>query len=115
MCKWVFTLMPILLYSNLMDVQFKDSSLEKLEAEEGNEGNHPPGIVSKYRMRMQLIRAASNEQEFYNLKSLHFEKLKGKRAEQYSMRLNDQWRLTLKFIGSPPNRVVEIIGIEDYH
>lgn len=98
-----------------MDVRFKDSALEKLEAGEGHEGDHPPGIVSKYRMRMQLIRAAINEQDFYSLKSLHFEKLKGKRSNQYSMRLNDQWRLILEFIGSPLNRVVEIIGIEDYH
>jgi proteic killer suppression protein len=45
---------------------------------------------------MQYIRAASDERDFYALKSLHYEKLHGKRSHQRSMRLNDQFRLILQ-------------------
>ena len=31
------------------------------------------------------------------------------------MRLNDQWRLILEISGTSPNKIIEIVGIEDYH
>jgi len=64
---------------------------------------------------MQVIRAAPDERVFYNLKSLHFEKLKGNRSSQHSMRLNKQWRLIIEFEGIAPNKLVAVISIEDYH
>jgi len=64
---------------------------------------------------MQMIRAASDERTFYELKSLHFEKLKGDRSHQHSMRLNKQWRLILEFEGTSIARVACIVRIEDYH
>ena len=42
-----------------------------------------------------------------------FEKLKGDRARQHSMRLNDQWRLILEFEGAAPDETVVIVSIED--
>ncbi len=62
-----------------------------------------------------MIRAALDERTFYKLKSLHFEKLKGGRSHQHSMRLNKKWRLILEFDGSGSARVVCIVAIEDYH
>ena len=64
---------------------------------------------------MQHVRAAVDERAFYEMKSLHFEKLKGRRAEQHSMRLNDQWRLIVKLKKRGKGTVVELLGIEDYH
>ena len=64
---------------------------------------------------MQVIRAAPDERTFYALKSLRFEKLKGPRAHQRSMRLNDQWRLILEIQPSTPGNIVVLIKIEDYH
>jgi proteic killer suppression protein len=49
------------------------------------------------------------------LKSLHFEKLQGSRVGQYSMRLNDQWRLIIKFKSKGGDKTVLVISIEDYH
>jgi proteic killer suppression protein len=49
------------------------------------------------------------------MKSLHFEKLKGNRSQQYSMRLNEQWRLIVEIKGNAPNKVIAVISIEDYH
>lgn len=68
---------------------------------------------------MQQIRAATDERDFYKLRSLRFEKLQGKRKHQYSMRLNDQYRLIVELIKENPDRgsskVIKIVNIEDYH
>ncbi len=97
------------------EVGFKDESLAKLEREAECTAGHPEGVVKAFRKRMQQIRAAADERDFYALRSLNFEKLKGGRSDQYSMRLNDQWRLILEFQGTGQTKKVIIVAIEDYH
>jgi len=97
-----------------MEVRFRDASLDSLETETG-EARWPPGVVKAYRQRIALIRAADDERVFYGLKSLHYEKLKGNRKHQRSIKLNDQWRLILELEGEGVERVVWIVAIEDYH
>ena len=75
----------------------------------------PSHVVSKFRMRMQQIVAALNEKDFYNSKGLHFEKLQGARSKQHSMKLNDQWRLVVELTEKSGQKVVRVVGIEDYH
>jgi proteic killer suppression protein len=48
------------------------------------------------------------------MKSLHFEKLKG-REDEYSIRLNDQWRLIFAFKNEKGLKKVLVKAIEDYH
>jgi len=98
-----------------MDVRFRDDDLDRLETDARFDAGRPPGIVKAFRRRMQQIRAAVDERDFYSQKSLRFEKLKGRRAHQHSMRLNDQWRLLLEFEGQGPSKVVVVVAIEDYH
>jgi proteic killer suppression protein len=97
-----------------MEVKFRDISLDHLETTSGD-GEWPPGVVRKYRMRLGFIRGADDERAFFGMKSLHYEKLKGKRKHQHSMKLNDQWRLILEIEGKGANKVVWIVAIEDYH
>ena len=63
---------------------------------------------------MGLISAAPTEQDSYRMKSLHYEKLKGKRSHQRSMRLNDQFRLIVE-IETVPQRIVVIVAIEKHY
>ena len=98
-----------------MEVRYKDASLDRLETDPAYAGGYDQAIVRAFRLRIQTIRAAPDERTFYELKSLHFEKLKGNRSHQHSMRLNSQWRLILEFDGSGSAKVVCIVGIEDYH
>jgi len=98
-----------------MDVIFHNKHLDRLETDAGFESGYSADVVRAYRKRMQLIRAVVDEREFYSLKSLNFERLKGKRQHQYSMRLNDQWRLILEFEGKGRNKMVVVVDIEDYH
>jgi toxin HigB-1 len=94
-------------------VRFADSDLEQVDT--GNGEVVSDAVTRAFRKRMQLIRAAPDERDFYALKSLHFEKLKGNRSHQHSMRLNDQFRLILQYEGVGADKVVVIVGVEDYH
>lgn len=98
-----------------MDATFDDDRLDRLEIDASYTAGFSPGIVKAFRKRMQNIRAANDERVFYGLRSLRFEKLKGKRSSQYSMRLNDQYRLILEFETQSNSKVARIKGIEDYH
>jgi proteic killer suppression protein len=98
-----------------MEVRFEDPDLDRLETDVRFDGGCQAGIVTKFRMRMQMIRSAPDERDFRALSSLHFEKLKGGRAGEFSMRLNKQWRLILRFDGKGKDKIAVIVGIEDYH
>jgi len=98
-----------------MDCSFENDDLEKLETAPDFSGGYSSAVVKAFRKRMQQIRAAVDERTFYALKSLRFEKLKGKRSHQHSMRLNDQYRLILEIEPSSKANKIKIINIEDYH
>ena len=98
-----------------MEVTFKDHVYDRLETDAGFNAGFAAPIVTMYRKRMQMIRAAMDERDLYALKSLHFEKLKGDRAGQHSMRLNDQWRLIIEFRIESSGKKVAVIEIADYH
>ncbi len=100
---------------NEMEVRYSDASLDRLEIDPDYTAGYSQAIVRSFRLRIQMIRSASDERDFYALKSLHFEKLKGNRAHQHSMRLNKQWRLILEIDESGAAKVICIVGIEDYH
>jgi toxin HigB-1 len=98
-----------------MEVRFADSNLDRLETDRDYAGGFPPEAVRGFRKVMQIIRAAQDERDLYAFKSLHFEKLQGKRSHQCSMRLNKQWRLIVQIMPATPKNVVVVNGIEDYH
>ncbi|MGI8552812.1 MAG: type II toxin-antitoxin system RelE/ParE family toxin [Dehalococcoidia bacterium] len=98
-----------------MEVEFADDDLDRLETDPTFDMGHPAAIVSAYRRRLQGIRAATDERVFYGMTSWHFEKLRGKREHQRSIRLNAQYRLILEFVGTGQSKRIRIMGIEDYH
>jgi toxin HigB-1 len=98
-----------------MQVEFVVDELDRLETDAQFTAGHAQEIVRAYRKRMQQIRSAKDERDLYAVKSLHFEKLKGDRNGQNSIRLNSQWRLILEIKGEHPCKVIGIIEIVDYH
>lgn len=98
-----------------MEVTFDDDDLDRLETDRNFTAGLAQVVVSGYRRRMQQVRAARDERDLYNIRSLHFEQLKGDRAGQRSIRINKQWRLIVELRGSHPGKVVAIIEITDYH
>lgn len=96
-----------------MKLRFRTDALRQLEHTDDPGISEP--VTERFRSRVNLIRSAPDERDFYALKSLHYEKLSGNRSHQRSMRLNKQWRLILELDGEGPVKTVEIVAIEDYH
>src|SRR6266571_694809 len=97
-----------------MRVSFRSRKLEALETEASDAG-YPAEAVKAFRKRMQFLRAAADERDLRAMKSLRFEKLKGARSHQFSLRLNDQWRLILEIEEQGNAKTMVIVEIEDYH
>lgn len=95
-----------------MDLRFENAALEKLYTDPRYNHDLPPAAVAAFHRRMVTIRSARDERVFYGLKALHFQKLKGARKHQHSMKLNDQWRLIVELQGKGPDKVVAISCIE---
>jgi proteic killer suppression protein len=95
--------------------KFKKKKLEDLYYLEKGARKYPPEVVDAFFFVMSVIEAAIDLREFYNLKSLHFEKLKGSRKDEHSMRLNQQYRLTLQIEKRDEGITLLILDIEDYH
>lgn len=98
-----------------MDVRFDDDDLDRLETDSKFTAGCPAGVVKAFRRVMQYVRAASDERDLRAWPGLRFEKLEGKRLGQYSMRLNDQFRLIIELAGQSPKKVVVVCEIDDYH
>jgi proteic killer suppression protein len=99
-----------------MQIIFANGDLDRLEIDRSYTSNFSQALVKAYHSRINIIRQANDERDFYALKSLHFEKLEGKRKHQYSMRLNEKYRLIIELIESNPKcKVVKIVEITNYH
>jgi proteic killer suppression protein len=98
-----------------MRVRHDDPRLERLEADLGFNAGFGRPVVRGFRKVMGWIREAEDERDLYALKSLHYEKLKGNRSRQRSLRLNSQFRLIAELEGAGVLKTVAIIAIEDYH
>ena len=66
-----------------------------------------------YKARVKLARlgAATSMQDLQEIRGNRFEKLKGERQGQYSLRINDQYRICFKW----ENDNAEDVEIVDYH
>lgn len=99
----------------LVDVDYHDPVLEQL----ANQADFAPkgwshDVIRSYRKKMQIIRNAKDERDLRNMRGLRLEKLKGDREGQFSIRLNDQFRLVLTF-ETVDDRTAVILEIVDYH
>lgn len=98
-----------------MDIQFRDQAYHRLFVDISYTMGFPREVEWAFRKRVRLIIGALDTRTFYAVKSLHFEQLKGKRAGQYSMRLNKQWRLILSLSQGNAYQSVTVLSITDYH
>lgn len=98
-----------------MGIEFASCDYDKLEIDASFTLRFAPGIVKAYRKRLQFIRSSTNERDVSAIKSWCFEKLRGDRQHQHSIRLNDQYRLILEIIPDGDARKIRVITIEDYH
>ena len=98
-----------------MDVEFENADLDRLEVDKSFTVGFAPEVVKGFRKTMQVIRAATDSRDLTTMRSLSFEKLKGDRAGQYSLRLNKQWRLIVRLKEVEGSKTVVVLEIVDYH
>jgi proteic killer suppression protein len=98
-----------------MDVEFADPDLARLERDLEFNAGFGIEVVRGFRKVMRFIRSALDERDFRAMRSLKFEKLKGDRSHQYSLRLTQQWRLVVEVRKADPKNVILVVAIEDYH
>lgn len=100
-----------------MTIRHDDPELERIETVPGYTGGYQPAIVRGFRKALLLVRTVANETELRRHRARHFEKLKGDRAHQWSMKINDQYRIVVEIEHreGPNNNCVVVKEIVDYH
>jgi proteic killer suppression protein len=99
-----------------MRLRFEDDDLRRLYSEAGFRlPQFGRELTRQFRKKVGALDQAPDERALRNLKSLHYEKLKGGRTGERSVRLNKQWRLILRLEKDSQGRLVAIIKIDDYH
>ena len=75
----------------------------------------PSGVIESFNNKIQFIESAIAITDLSAMRSLHFKKLRGNRKGEYSIRLNDQFRLIVKVAETNGQTKIIIMGVEDYH
>jgi toxin HigB-1 len=102
-------------YNQLVRFRFADSKLESLYRTGRGGRQFSKQIVDAFVRAVARIDAARDERDLYAQKGMRFEKLRGDRVGQRSVRLNQQWRLILSIEQDAHGNFVWIIEIVDYH
>ena len=98
-----------------MDLVFADEALALIETERAGETRLPVAVIKSARRKLTVLRAAPDDRSLRNWKSLHYEKLKGKREGERSIRLNDKYRMVFSLDEVADPHTITILSIEDYH
>lgn len=98
-----------------MEIEFRDKSLELIETERAAETKLPTAVIDSLRDKLVVLRAAPDERTLRNWRSLHYEKLKGNREGQRSIRISKQWRLVFLINTEQKPNKMTVLGVEDYH
>ncbi|CCH57616.1 proteic killer suppression protein (plasmid) [Fibrisoma limi BUZ 3] len=97
-----------------MLVTFNNDYLEKLYHKQKVPGKprYDQSVVDIFIRRIDQFIAADNSGELRQLKSLHFEALKGDKQGLYSVRINRQYRTEFR-LSYDQVELIEIVTIED--
>ena len=93
-----------------MRVTFKEDALSRMDSELAFTGGYPPAVLSAYRGRIQVLRAAPQERVVLPLRSLRLQS-RGNGTSQHSMRVTDDWELIVAFEDGEDGRVAVVEAI----
>ena len=99
-----------IVYNKVMSRSFADAETERFYVS-GKSRRLPPDIWRRAAMRLMQLNAATCVEDLRMPPSNRLEALRGDRAGQYSIRINDQWRLCFRFDAGDAFDV----AIIDYH
>lgn len=99
-----------------MRIEYENSQLERLASDRSYKPKRwSHALIKAYRKQINRLQAATDIRDLYKLKSLHLEKLAGNYSGHHSIRLNDQFRLIIRFPADKQKKCVVIREITDYH
>jgi proteic killer suppression protein len=104
-----------------MDVRFKEKYLEELYKNGStSDKNHrfQPEVIRKYRKRVNTLWEKPHIKSLLKHRSLHFEALTGDKKGQYSIRVDDQYRISFtvtKINTKPVTTICEILKLSNHY
>lgn len=98
-----------------MEIEYADPTLALIETDNAGETRLPVAVIRSARRKLTILRAATDDRTLRNWKSLHYEKLKGDRKGQRSIRVNDKYRIIFELDSEAEPQKATILAIEDYH
>ena len=99
-------------YNKIMIRSFKDKETQKIFEQEYSK-KLPKDIQKVALRKLMMIDAAEKLSDLKILPANHLEALTGNLVGQWSIRINDQWRII--FIPSDGGKNYDYVGIVDYH
>lgn len=99
-----------------MRLRFEDDELRRLY-EDGDFvlPRLGPDVVKAFRKKVAFLEEAKSEIDLRAYKALHFEKLRGGRAGQHSIRLNRRWRLVVRLVTDADGRLIVIVEVVNHY
>ena len=108
-----------------MELVFKDEALEELYKRGKEKGKPVYGheVIKAYIKKIDILYAAAHSMDVANFRSLHLEALTKEKKYKcmHSIRVNDKYRIILKFIKAMNSgqkdciEISNIHGLTDYH
>lgn len=83
-----------------MILSFRETWLRSFFVDDKHNRKIPADIETRLFLRLQMLDDATCDADLRSPPSNHFEKLRGRLAGLYSIRVNDQWRLIFAWNGS---------------
>lgn len=100
---------------HFLRVRFESKRLAALYTEEAGARRYPSEVVDAFFEVMAAIASAVDERDLYALKGVRFEKLKGARKHERSMRLNKAWRLIVRLERDDKGKLLVVIDLENHY
>lgn len=95
-------------------LNFRDKITEDINYGRFSKRTHrilPSELQQKAQIKLAILGAATNLNDLRELRGNHLEALKGDRSGQFSIRINDQYRICIRWTGTDAADV-EVV---DYH
>jgi proteic killer suppression protein len=96
-------------------IDFLDKKLEALYTQGKGARRLDPEAYEAFLDVVAAVQASKNPQDLRALRSLHYEKLKGDRKGDRSLRLHKGQRLIVREQRDADGIYMEIVEIDDYH
>ena len=99
-----------------MRIRFEDDDLRRLHEE--HDFVLPrlgPEVTRAFRKKVAYLEEAESEADLRHYKALHYEKLRGGRSGQRSIRLNRQWRLILRAEADADGRLLIVVEVVNHY